>query len=198
MLDRWIRSPSTIIVLLMIVFCCGCSIIWFVMLRPEPVVIVDLSEALLKQSDSPILYGASRVPTDDCNRFMVLADELQDEPKDCAQVQLTSPDNTRQYLNAAWEYTSVKGAEEAARLSSELPELGDRVWRGEFENAPQIGSNSVATYADISSLNGQIYVRNVFWTHKNFFFRLTVISREKPIEDDILYALANIVESRMP
>jgi hypothetical protein len=196
MFDRLLRSPSTIIVLLIAISCCACMIFGLILSWPEPLAKGDVAAALLKKSDSPLFQDTTRVTSQDCYRFLKLAEDLMGSVSDCYQVQLASPDHRLQYLNAAWVFDSVKDAEEAASSAAEPPIQGDGVVQ-DVPEMPQIGLYSAVTTATISTLNGQVYMQNIFWTHKNILVRLTVISWEQ-LRIENLYNLAVLVEGRMP
>jgi hypothetical protein len=122
---------------------------------------------------------------------------IEEEPSECYQVMFSSSDSTVQYLNAVWEFNNMENAASAAQLSSELPLL-EGVDFGNLE-IPQIGSNSSATYAKISSPQGEIYIQNIFWNHGNIFCRLSVISLnpQNPPNINNLVPLALLIEERL-
>jgi hypothetical protein len=181
---------------LIIVFFCSCTIIRLFQLWPDPLAKGDISAALLKKSDSPLFQNTTRITSQHCNKFLELESALEENVRRCDQVQLARPDYSLQLLNAAWEYESVTSAEEAARHASELPEM-DRSIVLDVPEMPPIGSYSVVMSATINTPNGEIYLRNIHWTHKNVLLRLTVIGRETMSVED-LYSLALLIEGRLP
>lgn len=196
MVERRLRSPSMIIFLLLFVCCFAFGLMQLIMLWPAPSARGDISTMLLKPTDSPLVQDADYIPSDECDRFLVPGNALRSGLVRCHQVQLTRTDIKRQYLNAAWEYDSAERATETTKIAATLPQL-DRFDYGVIEGAPQVGTFSVTTFATVIAPRGDTYIQNIFWSHKNMLLRLSVISRDQPKIDD-LYALAMLIESRLP
>jgi len=185
-----------IIFLLLIVCCCAIGSMLSVLQWPMPLVRGEISTVLLKPADSPHVQGSNYFPSDECDRFLVLANSLRNGLLRCHQVQLTRTDIQRQYLNAAWEYESAERATEVTRIAATLPQLNGSDY-GVINTASQVGAFSVTTYATVVAPQGNTYIQNIFWSHNNMFLRLSVISRDRPNIND-LYALATLIESRLP
>jgi hypothetical protein len=196
MFERWLRSPSTIIFLFLVVCCFAFGLIQLVLLWPVQFASGEISTVLLKPADSPLLLSADYVPSDECGSFLVPANALWTGLLRCHQVQLTRADIQRQYLNAAWEYESAERATEVTKIAATLPQLNGSDY-GVVDAAPQVGVFSITTFATVVAPRGNTYIQNIFWSHKNMFLRLSVISRDQPNIDD-LYALASMIESRLP